>query len=379
MKASKEFAETGNSRFEAIVREKGVPCLSIVLDMPALPRPGKHHGELLRKSMKKAASLLDRTDASGDQKKKMLDKLGTAVENLDLFTKSPGIGMFISPSMSETVYFPFSVEEIIKVADSFETRDLYYLMQFRKPYYVLVLTKKSVHLFHGEADSLKEVRDGNLPLEYAEEYEYARTSRGTSYGYSLKNYEKDKSVVSEIRVKSLFKDVDTYLAPYFHDSDQQLILSGTSRMVSDFQSVTKLQTHIIGSVPGSAIGNHFQHLAREVWALCQNFRKQQIRQLIRKADDLGMGYKAIGLRDVWRAANEGKGHVLLVEKELQTRAYLAGDQLYLRPPKGRYTMLPDAVENIIELVHEKNGKVLFVPGNQLKKFEGMVLMFRYKN
>lgn len=379
MKATKDFSKNERDRFEALINERGVPCLSILLDLPKSPRPGKHHGELLRKAVKKAASVLDRSKATKEEKNQMIERLSGAIETLDVFTKAPGIGLFVSPNLMETIYFPFEVAEVIKVADAFETRDIYYLRQYQLPFYVLSLSKKSVHLFHGEADSLKEVRDGNLPLGYEEEYEYSKSSRGTSYGYSLKSYEKDKSDLSEIRLKSLFKDVDTYLAPYFRDPDAQLILAGTNKMISDFQAVTKLKDQIIGVVPGSAVGNHFEHLSREAWALCQSFRKQEMKQLIKKADDLGIGYKASGLREVWKAANEGKGHILLVEKDLQARAYLAGDQLYLRPPKGKYSMLPDAIENIIERVHDKKGKVLFVPENQLKKFEGMVLMFRYKN
>jgi hypothetical protein len=82
---------------------------------------------------------------------------------------------------------------------------------------------------------------------------------------------------------------------------------------------------------------------------------------------------------VWTAAQEGKGLWLLVEKEYTRPTYLRdGDPtLYMRPPKGKYTLVPDAVDDIIEVVLEKGGKVMFTEENKLRKFDSIALLHRY--
>jgi hypothetical protein len=61
------------------------------------------------------------------------------------------------------------------------------------------------------------------------------------------------------------------------------------------------------------------------------------------------------------AAMEGRGLMLLVEKDLHHRGYRKDEPgtLHLQPPTKPYTIIPDAVDNLIEVVRAKNGKVIF--------------------
>ena len=86
-----------------------------------------------------------------------------------------------------------------------------------------------------------------------------------------------------------------------------------------------------------------------------------------------------GLRDAWKDANEGKGHLLAVEKDYHCQGYQLPNQtnLLLQPPHKPYTVILDAVNVLIETVSRKNGKIVFVDNGQLKSLGHLALLSRY--
>lgn len=67
------------------------------------------------------------------------------------------------------------------------------------PTLVLAVSRKQISLYLYRYDSIEEIKDDHFPFVYTEEYEYAKPSRGTSFGGSLKGFEKDKSVMQKNR------------------------------------------------------------------------------------------------------------------------------------------------------------------------------------
>ena len=86
-----------------------------------------------------------------------------------------------------------------------------------------------------------------------------------------------------------------------------------------------------------------------------------------------------GLQAAWKTAQEGKGLLLAVEKDFRCQAYQKPNnyKLLLQPSNKPYTIIPDAVDDLIELVSKKGGKVKFMENDQLKNSEPLVLMLRY--
>jgi hypothetical protein len=83
---------------------------------------------------------------------------------------------------------------------------------------------------------------------------------------------------------------------------------------------------------------------------------------------------------VWRAAQEGKGLTLLVEKDLVKPGFVRENDrfnLFLSPPVEKHDILADAVETIIETVISKNGRVVMVGNGRLMNFDQIALMLRY--
>ena len=260
---------------------------------------------------------------------------------------------------------------------TFEVRDLLYLKQYGLPYYVLNLSKKGVHLFKGELKELEEVNE-TFPLSYRDDFEYERASIADSSTSSLKSFEKEKCEISEIRLKAVFREADVSIAPRLGDG-RQLLLAGTLKMMSLFNAVTDHKKHIIGKISGSFNKNNLLKLKESAWQAYVRFRKNEIVRLIQNLDENDNKHIAVGIEEAWTAADEGKGYVLFVERDYHHRAYRndAQNNPHFQPPKKPYTVIQDAVDNLIEMVTSKNGKVLLTENDQLKDHSHLALVLRY--
>jgi hypothetical protein len=81
---------------------------------------------------------------------------------------------------------------------------------------------------------------------------------------------------------------------------------------------------------------------------------------------------------VWRLAQEGRGQLLLVEKNYHVPAVLSenGD-LILVEAVGGTEVIDDAVDEIIEAVLTKGGQVTLVDDGSLEEYQKIALILRY--
>jgi hypothetical protein len=227
---------------------------------------------------------------------------------------------------------------------------------------------------------LAEIKDGNFPLLCGDDYEYEPPSIGTSFGSnSLKAFEKDKTAISAIRVKAVLKDADDHLAQYLSRDDTKLILAGTQKVVSAFLGLTRFSKHIIGKVQGSFTEKNVPALENLAWLTLVRNRKTEDEQYVHELIEKSNKNLAEGIQAAWNTAQEGKGLLLAVEKDFRCQAYQKPNdyKLLLQPPRKPYTIIPDAVDDLIETVSKKGGKIMFLENDQLKKLGHLALVLRY--
>jgi hypothetical protein len=88
---------------------------------------------------------------------------------------------------------------------------------------------------------------------------------------------------------------------------------------------------------------------------------------------------ASSVGEVWRMANEGRGRLLLVEENFHFPAMIDEKTGQLVPAEDSTApgVIPDVVDQIIETVLRKQGKVVFVDDGKLQKHRGIALILRY--
>ncbi len=366
--------------FEELIQTTGNPCVSLIIPTHRTSPSRMQDSELLEKAIREATSLLQKKKEYAANAPIIIQKLNELSSTIDFSHQQDGLGIFVSEKIGHIIKFPFVVEAKIIIDSTFETRDLYYLKQFSKPYFVLNLSKDEAHLFLAEAGKLViEITDGHFPMKYTDDYIYEKVSLGTSFGYSQKGFERDKGEMVQIRRKSFFQEVSENLIHHLKNGDR-LLVSGTKKIIAEFESAKNSRCKISAKVIGSFGAYNLNELLERTWNSNMEITHLETEKILEKLPEFdGQNKLASGLRHAWTAAMSGKGKLLLVEKDYRAVGYVKSDhdKIMLRVPQGDHATIPDAVDQLIEEVIRHKGSVLFTQANQLENYEHVALILRY--
>lgn len=369
-----------HQELDMMLAQKGKPCISITVPTAKYGRARTQNPDLIERAIKKGKQLLAHSAWPKEIKNQLEQRLDRLEENIDFVSLQEGLAIFISTDFFKIQLLPFLVKEKVILAGKFELRDLIYFDQFLQPYYLLAVSKKRVRLFKGSGRDLQEIINIDFPKKYVEEYEYERPSIGSSSSSSLKSFERDKSVMEGIRLSDFFRHADQSLSKYIKDKEY-LFVAGVEEELADFDRISRHLPNIAGKIPGNFDVDAVHPLAETAWSIIkENVKTTQGKWLTRLNDDIGSDLALDGVRNVWRAAREGKGRVLLLEKDYHVTGYVYPsdpDHLFLTPPVGGHEIIVDVADDIIRIVQEKGGDVKIMENGDLKDHEHIGMLLRY--
>jgi hypothetical protein len=293
-----------------------------------------------------------------------------------------GIGIFTAKGVQEVFCFTFPVKEKFVLADKFDLSDLLLHAQYERAGYILQLTRKKASLFLSGLANINEVRDERFPLAYSDTYEYARPAHASSNkGHAVvEQFEHDKSHQQQIRHEQFTRAVDHHLGKYLFQS-VPFVITGESKLLNAFEKHTAYLSHLVGIFPG----NFSKVPLPEFHTLTRHFFQQPVDHRISQSiqelgERMGTGLSAEGISSCWTAAREGKGLLLLVEKDYRTVGFLlpgSENQLHLHPPAAKHRIVTNAVNELVHVVLEKKGEVLVVDNGLLRDHQRIGLIRRY--
>lgn len=354
------------------------PSVSVLLPVHRKSPERTTDPEELRKALAQAQEQLYQVcqDAVAETLAGELHRLALKI---DFVHDKEGIGLFVSPLVSVLVHFPFPVKSRIMIGDRFELRNVLYMSQLFPAYALLTLSQKEARLLKGEGEMLAEVNDGRFPFRFTDDYIYNGHSLGTSFGYAMKWFERDKGILKRKRQQAFLRTFNMLLQDYLADG-RRLVLAGTERNLLDYSEVIDKSLRPLAVLYGN-FDHHSPAQLRQlalplIEAAMQKENLQLFSKLKKAADDKMM---IAGITGAWKAASEGKGLHLLVERDYWTEAYVESDPtiLLFNKPASAHTLLNDAVESLIRLVWDKNGEVSIVENGSLKQYERVALLLRY--
>lgn len=366
---------------DRMIAENGNLCISIISPTIKYTRARMQNPALIEKAIHKAKALLSHSAWPKDQVVNVQSRLDLLIDRIDYMRLQEGLAIFISPNIFKIYLLPFTVKEKVIVGKTFEIRDLVYFGQFLKPYHLLAISKNRVRLLKGSGRDLQEIINHDFPKKYSEEYEYARPSISSPSSPGLKAFERDKSVMEDTRMKAFFRQADDTLRKYIRP-DMPLFIAGVAEELVDFEHISYHIKNITGRIPGNYDVDAVHPLAETAWNMIREDVASSNNELIRRIEEnIGNQLAVDGITNVWRSAKEGKGLILVLEKDYLERAYLKpgnDTQLYLTPPVDKYEIIPDAADDLIEIVKEKGGDVAIVENGVLGKFQRIALLLRYR-
>ncbi len=339
---------------------------------------------ILKKAIRTTKELLIKKYGKHGKKsqKHLLQSIDSLIETTDFTHSKEGLGVFLSDNLFEIIQFPFQVHQKIKIDTSFALMELFYYLFNDFDYSLLSIQKKEMRFFNGEGSTLTETVNNDFPLVFNESYEYAKPDIIRMHGSTiLKQFEREKTVLQEKQRINFFKLADDKLKPFIENSKPFLVAGGKQEL-SEFLEATNNLQHITAKISKNNLFKDEFHLGELAWEQLSVY-KQKIEQLkIRNLSELwGQNLLAFGIDDVWKAAYSGNCDELMLDKTYHQIAFFTYNGKYMSKDKpqytSHYTIIDNPFEEIVSLVLQKRGKVIFTGSGKLNEYNGIALKLRY--
>jgi hypothetical protein len=361
---------------KSLVTENSELCVSMIIPLHNIPSFRKIDAIVVDHAIEKLRALMQPA-YSNAVVTEFIEKIKYMKDDIKRVSGVNGIGIFMSDQTFHTETFDFDVKEKIHAGTSFEVRDVLYKELRLKEYYVLSLGGHELRLYKGRGTELREVKDHNFPaLSYR--HDVAETTARRQPHNSFHALTRRMPEVIE-NPKPFLRALDRKLLEYL-EPESTLLLTGLEKEFAAFEPGTIHKDKVKGKIPGSYDAYNHTELENKCGRIMEALRERTEHEMITLMTELfGRELVSVGISDVWRSAFSGRGNVLLVEKDLMMPGFIGKDdhQLWLAPPNEQHRIITDAVDDVIETVLEKNGKVLFVENGRLQDFKGIAMINRY--
>jgi hypothetical protein len=353
-----------------ISKIKGEPCVTITL-FTHRTAPRNQQDKIRLENLVKQAEiqLLEKYDKN--QAAPVIERLKNLARDIDYQNTLDGLVVFVNASLARTFYLPFNIGERVVVQDSFHTRDLVFAMNRTPRYWVLVLSEKPTRLFEVSRKEFIEVDEGEFPMTH----EGPGGEQALPGGFGIK-----RSGYRDEYHRKFFRSVDNALRPFLLDDPLPLVVVGVDRFLAFFNKMTQHQDWIIASLKGSHDSTSVHELGELVWPLVKVALDEKRQQVFAELEQAISDRKyASSVGEVWRMANDGRGRLLIVEEDFHYPAKIDEKTGQLVPAEDPTApgVITDVVDEIIETVLRKDGKVVFVDKGKLQNHRGIALILRY--
>lgn len=300
----------------------------------------------------------------------VISKLKKIVKNLNYSTFKKSIAIYVSPVFEKVLYLDIPMEEKIMVNGSFEIRDLLYAKKELHKYLVLVLSGKWSKVYLGDYSTFVKVKS-NVP-DHIAAFENDAPER-------LSNFS-DPAYRKEVLLEKFLRHTDDGLKFLVQAYSLPVFVMGTKKVLGHFKAITKNEKSIIGYIHGNYEEATEPELGEALKPYINDWKKVKtdlLRHQLEKAADASK--LAAGIKEVWKAASQRRGRLLVVEKNFMYAAQHGGSEEVIYEPEetyNKFSYIKDAVDDVIEKVLEQGGDVEFAEEGMLKEY-GHIALIQY--
>ncbi|WP_439698615.1 hypothetical protein ACFGVS_10775 [Mucilaginibacter sp. AW1-7] len=300
----------------------------------------------------------------------IMRKLQSLTADLDIPAKKKGMAIYISPVFEKVLYLDCPVTQQIIVDESFEIRDLLYNAKQDIKFLLLLLTAQESRFFLGDAVGLTP-----LPARMAGSIE----TEERDMPERISNFS-DMTEHKQVTARKFLAHIDHELGDLVGEHQLPVLVLGTEGIIGEFRKQSKYTASVIGYLSGNYDSTSLAALTEliephlDAWKITR--QQQWIEQVGEAADQFRL---AVGIREVWQAASEGKGKLLIVEKSYGFPAQHGvepGTIEALTEPYNHFSYIRDAVDDVLEKVLGSGGDVVFTEDGALGRF-GQVALIKY--
>ncbi len=292
----------------------------------------------------------------------LVQRLKEAIEAVDERRLLDGVVLLVNREISKKVDLPFPVEERIVIDRTFATRDIIRANLTSMAFHVLVLGLEKATLMEAYADRVVSDAFMGFPIHdprFPADPLTASTGR------------------TQVELPRLFfKEVDQAVLGVVGQQGH-VVIASVSEHYGPFREASERPRTYIGNLPGNWDRASAHDIVKAAWSVAYEYQKEMQLAEVAKISNAPVNRTAIDVADIWRRIRDGRGQLLLVERDLRKPALVEGDQVQLLDDATKNNAVDDLVDEIIEQQLKYGGEVRVLPNGALDKYGGIALLMRY--
>lgn len=351
-------------------KASGNGCVTITMNTHRTLPENQQDPIMLKKLLKEAVEKLgSETDAA--LARKVSENLYRAASEIDFWDNLDSLVILANADFAGAIRLPIEVADRVVVDDRFATKELIRALQQQLSYYILVLSRNEARLLEALDGRLVGEAGGAFPMNnplYTEDH------------VKLTNRHGQDDLTAEF-----FNNVDKALWETVKNDIKPVILTTERRNYDYYMEIADRPELIIGFVKRNGEDQPTPQIVENAWREASGILRRNNQMRLEELETaLGSGLLVWGYSDIWNALAQGRGRTLFVRKELHFPARIVEN------PDTSWSILPvmpnetggegitdDVVDDMISLMLDGGGETVFIDGDQLDRWNGIVLVLRY--
>ncbi|MEO9021375.1 MAG: hypothetical protein ABI237_05310 [Ginsengibacter sp.] len=340
-------------------------CVTIILQTHRTTPDNEKDPILLKNLIKEVESRL-RADHEKAFVNNLMVRINTLAGGINHKHNKESLVLFVNENIAEYVRLPITVENRVVIDKTFATRDLVRTLHSESSYYILVLSRDKARLIKTFNDKVIMEIKGDFPL----------------VNTSLNPVQRSEAAIGSRQtnlVREFFNRVDKLLNEVLKENPLPVLICTEESNYPEYLKVADRKEMIVGRFNGNKINEKDHHIVEAVWPVMKQLNVEKNNQRLSELKNaVNSRNFLIDFNEIWQAVNDGRGKTLFVKQGYFQPAKLEKNHIEL-VSNGNYESanVDDIIDEMIEKNLQSNGDAIFINGDELEKFNGIVLVTRY--
>lgn len=234
-----------------------------------------------------------------------------------------GLALFMSADDFHYYALPFSVEELLVVAQSYYVKPVLPLFTNNGHYYVLAISQNEIRLFEGTRYGVGQI---DLPEGTPESLEAALRLDGPQKtlqmhpggGGGMFHGQGPGDEEQKVWIEQYLNLVDTSLKEIFREQNAPLVLAGVDYLLPMYRKVSEYQNIMEEGITGNPDHLRPEELQEQAWRIVETYFQQETKKIVEQYQQLADTDKATdNVEEIVAAAFNGRVDKLILSVENQ--------------------------------------------------------------
>jgi hypothetical protein len=292
----------------------------------------------------------------------LLDRLHQAVEEVEVGSGAVSLALFVNADSVWSIPLGVRVRERAVIDDTFATRDLVEAATRSPRYWILALGPDRPRLFRGQGQHLE-----------PEPLDPAGPGDLTGSGDDRRGHHGADAAAAHHHLQRL-EAVDAAVGARIANDQHPLVVVGAEPMLSRYLRMTRHVARIEAPIRRDP-AHDLAAVGEWVWPTVAQALADRRDDALAALDHAVRSRRAVsGPAPVWRSAQRSSGALLIVERGFEYPALVTDGTLEPTEDPTAPGVIDDAIDDIIEMVLGRGGRVEIVPDGALAAHQRVALI-----